>query len=148
MLRHHVRGMRTAPFIDDFVVKPEVLGEFLPKLYEILDKYNLLFTIAGHVGDGNFHIIPLMKVGDPAAAGIIKKLGHEVYDLVFQYKGTMTGEHNDGMVRGPYLEQMYGPEVYKLFVETKNIFDPQGLFNPHKKATASFEYGNNHLDFN
>src|SRR3989338_2399371 len=71
MLRNHVQGMRTAPLIDDFVVRPEVLGEFLPKLYKILDKYNLLYTVAGHVGDCNFHIIPLMKVGDPKVAGII-----------------------------------------------------------------------------
>src|SRR6202007_749615 len=90
MLRHHVRGMRTAPFIDDFVVRPELLGDFLPKLYEILNKYKLLYTIAGHVGDGNFHIMPLMKVGDPQAAEIIRKLGEEVYQLVFDYKGSIT----------------------------------------------------------
>ncbi len=148
MLRHHVRGMRTAPFIDDFVVKPELLGEFLPKLYKILDKYNLLYTVAGHVGDGNFHIIPLMKVGDPKAAEVIKNLGHEVYKLVFEYKGSMTGEHNDGLVRGPYLQQMYGSEVYNLFLETKKIFDPQGIFNPGKKVNASFDYAMDHLDFN
>ncbi len=147
MLRHHVRGMRTAPFIDDFVVKPELLGEFLPKLYEILNKYNLLFTIAGHVGDGNFHIIPLMKLGDTKASEVVRKLGDEVYDLVFQYKGSMTGEHNDGLVRGPYLEKMYGPEVYQLFVETKKIFDPQAIFNPGKKVNASQAYALEHLDF-
>ena len=147
MLRHHVQGMRTAPFIDDFVVRPEVLGEFLPKLYKILDKYNLLYTVAGHVGDGNFHIIPLMKVGDTKVAGIIKKLGKEVYDLVFEYEGSMTGEHNDGMVRGPYLEQMFGAEVYHLFKQTKKIFDSEGIFNPHKKANASFDYSMKHLDF-
>src|SRR3989338_2460036 len=147
MLRHHVQGILTAPFIDDFVVRPEVLGEFLPKLYKILDKYNLLYTVAGHVGDGNFHIIPLMKVGDPKVAGIIKKLGKEVYDLVFEYEGSMTGEHNDGMVRGPYLEQMFGAEVYHLFKQTKKIFDSEGIFNPHKKANASFDYSMKHLDF-
>ncbi|HEX9502813.1 MAG TPA: FAD-binding oxidoreductase [Patescibacteria group bacterium] len=147
MLRHHVRGMRTAAFIDDFVVKPEVLGEFLPKLYEILNKYNLLYTIAGHVGDGNFHIIPLMKLVDPTAAEVIRKLGEEVYQLVFEYKGSMTGEHNDGLVRSPYLERMYGGPVYRLFEETKKIFDPQGIFNPGKKVNSSIDYAMNHLDF-
>ena len=147
MLRHHVRGMRTAPFIDDFVVKPEVLGEFLPKLYQIMDKYKLLYTIAGHVGDGNFHIIPLMKLGDPNAAKIIKDLGEEVYDLVFQYHGSMTGEHNDGMIRGPYLAKMFGPKVFDLFLQTKKIFDPLNIFNPGKKAGASMDYSLEHLDF-
>jgi FAD/FMN-containing dehydrogenase len=148
MLRHHIRGMRTAPFIDDFVVRPEVLGEFLPKLYEILGRYKLLYTIAGHVGDGNFHIIPLMKVGDPNAASIIRNLGEEVYKLVFEYKGSMTGEHNDGLVRSPYLMEMYGPLVYKLFEETKTIWDPQGIFNPGKKVGATVDFAMQHLDFN
>ena len=147
MLRHHVRGMRTAPFIDDFVVKPEVLGEFLPKLYKILAKYKLLFTIAGHVGDGNFHIIPLMKVGDKHAPEVIKNLGEEVYDLVLKYHGSLTGEHNDGLVRGPYLQKMYGPKLGELFLETKQIFDPQGIFNPGKKAEAKLDYAMQHLDF-
>jgi len=147
LLRHHVQGMRTAPFIDDFVVKPEVLGEFLPELYQILDKYKLLYTIAGHVGDGNFHIIPLMKLGDKNAPVIISKLGAEVYELVFKYHGSMTGEHNDGLVRGPYLKQMYGEQVFDLFVQTKKIWDPEGIFNPHKKSGADFDYAKKHLDF-
>jgi FAD/FMN-containing dehydrogenase len=148
MLRHHLSGMRTAPFIDDFVVRPEVLGDFLPKLYAIMDKYKLLYTIAGHVGDGNFHIIPLMKVGDPKAPEIIRNLGEEVYRLVYEYKGSITGEHNDGLVRGPYLKDMYGEEIFKLFLETKKIFDPQDIFNPGKKAEASKPYAFAHLDFN
>ncbi|WP_272733481.1 FAD-binding oxidoreductase, partial [Leclercia adecarboxylata] len=60
MLRHHVKELRTEPFIDDFAVLPEKLPTFLPRLYSILDQYKLTYTIAGHVGDGNFHIIPLM----------------------------------------------------------------------------------------
>ena len=147
LLRHHVHGMRTAPFIDDFVVRPDQLGEFLPKLYKILDKYKLLYTIAGHVGDGNFHIIPLMKLDTPNPEKIIKAMGDEVYDLVFQYHGSMTGEHNDGLVRSPYLEKMYGSQVYNLFVQTKKIFDPDNIFNPGKKVGSSQKYAMDHLDF-
>jgi FAD/FMN-containing dehydrogenase len=147
MLRHHVQGMRTAPFIDDFIVKPEYLGKFLPRLYKILDKYKLLYTIAGHVGDGNFHIIPLMKVGDKNAGEVIKKLGSEVYQLVFEFKGSMTGEHNDGLIRGPYLKQMYGKPIYDLFVKTKKIFDPDDIFNPGKKVGANQNFALKHLDF-
>ncbi len=58
LLRKKIRGKRTAPFIDDFVVPPASLPEFLPKLESILSNYNLTYTVAGHVGDGNFHIIP------------------------------------------------------------------------------------------
>ena len=147
LLRHHVRGMRTAPFIDDFVVKPKFLGEFLPRLYTLLNKYKLLYTIAGHVGDGNFHIIPLMKLNDPKLAEVIRDLGDEVYQLVLEYKGSITGEHNDGLVRSPYLEQMYGPKIYELFIETKKIFDPGNIFNPGKKTASSQSFGQAHLDF-
>jgi len=147
LFRNHLQGRRTAPFIDDFVVKPQFLAEFLPRLYKILGRYNLLYTIQGHVGDGNFHIIPLMKLGDKTAPQTIKDCGQEVYDLVFEYGGSMSGEHNDGLVRSHYLEQMYGPEVYKLFEQTKDIFDPLNIFNPGKKVYTSFEYTQKHLDF-
>ncbi|MEK7219274.1 MAG: FAD-binding oxidoreductase, partial [Patescibacteria group bacterium] len=59
LLRKHVKGMHTAPFIDDIIVRPEFLPKFLPELNVILSKYDLMFTLAGHAGDGNFHIIPL-----------------------------------------------------------------------------------------
>jgi FAD/FMN-containing dehydrogenase len=134
LLRKHVQGKHTAPFIDDFVVRPEYLPEFLPKLDLILKKYNLTYTIAGHPGDGNFHIIPLMDLKDPKTRDIILTLSDEVYDLVIMYKGSITAEHNDGIIRSPYLEKQYGSIVTDLFKQTKEIFDPQTIFNPHKKV--------------
>ena len=134
LLRKHVQGKHTAPFIDDFVVRPEYLPEFLPKLDSILKKYDLTYTIAGHPGDGNFHIIPLMKITDPKTREIILTLSDEVYDLVLQYHGSITAEHNDGIIRSPYLEKQYGSIVTGLFKETKEMFDPLSIFNPHKKV--------------
>lgn len=64
----------------------------------------------------------------------------EVNKLVLQYGGSLSGEHNDGLIRGPWLEDQFGPEVVRLFREVKNIFDPEGIFNPHKKATADWDY--------
>lgn len=145
ILRHHVKGLRTAPFIDDFVVDPDRLPEFLPRLYQILDKYNLVYTVAGHVGDGNFHIIPLMNLASADVRQIIKNLSGEVYKLVFEFGGSMSGEHNDGLIRGAFLRAMYGDEVFRLFVETKRIFDPDGIFNPGKKTEATLEYALDHI---
>src|SRR5690606_5343428 len=116
------------------------LPEFFPKLYALLEKEKLLLTVVGHVGDGNFHIIPIMDLADPRTRDIIERLSREVYDLVFQYGGSTAGEHNDGLIRGPYLEQMFGSEIYALFEETKRIFDPDNIFNPGKKVGASLEY--------
>lgn len=145
LLRHHAGALRTAPFIDDFIVKPEYLPEFLPKLNEILGKYQLIYTIAGHIGDGNFHIIPLMDLTDPKTHKIIPELGDKVYDLVLEYHGSITAEHNDGLARGPYLEKMYGEKVVELFREVKKIFDPKNILNPHKKTDATSDYSWRHI---
>lgn len=133
LLRKHVAGKHTAPFIDDFVVLPEYLPDFLPKLDDILKQYNLTYTIAGHPGDGNFHIIPLMDLKDPKTHEIILALSDQVYDLVLEYKGSITAEHNDGLIRSPYLEKQYGSIVVGFFKSVKKIFDPQNIFNPLKK---------------
>jgi FAD/FMN-containing dehydrogenase len=145
LLRSKVKDKHTAPFIDDFVVPPIHLAEFLPRLRKIIRKYKLFATLAGHMGDGNFHIIPLMKLEDPNDRKKILPAMKEVNNLVLKYGGSLSGEHNDGLVRGPWLEQMYGKEIVALFKETKNIMDPQNIFNPHKKATSSWEYSFSHI---
>lgn len=134
LLRKHVQGKHTAPFIDDFVILPKFLPEFLPKLDAILGEYKLTYTIAGHPGDGNFHIIPLMDLKDPKTREIILDLSEKVYTLVLEYKGSITAEHNDGIIRSPYLEKQYGAEIVGLFKQTKEIFDPYYICNPHKKV--------------
>jgi FAD/FMN-containing dehydrogenase len=146
LLRKKIRGQRTAPFIDDFVVPPVTLPKFLPRLNTILNKYHLTYTVAGHVGDGNFHIIPLVDPTDPKLAKTIDELSHKVYDLVLEYGGSISGEHNDGWVRTPYVSQMFGPEMYALFLEVKKIFDPHNIFNPGKKVGTNFSTALTKLD--
>ncbi len=145
LLRHHIKDKHTAPFIDDIIVRPEFLPEFLPKLNSILAQYNLIYTIAGHVGNGNFHIIPLMNFKDPKTKPIIIELSKKVYDLVLQYHGSITAEHNDGMIRSPFLQQMYGEKIMALFGQVKMIFDPLNIFNPGKKVGSSMEYSMQHM---
>jgi len=146
LLRKHVKGKRTAPFIDDFIVRPDRLPEFMPKLDSILSEYpDLIYTIAGHVGDGNFHIIPLMDMHNPKNKDIIIDLSQRVYDLVLEHNGSITAEHNDGIIRTPFLTKMYGKEVVDLFQKTKDIFDPEGIFNPGKKVGGSFRYIEDHI---
>lgn len=145
LLRQHIRGLRTAPFIDDFAVNPKYLPEFLEKLYKLLGKYSFIYTIAGHVGDGNLHIIPLLNLSKPESKDIIIKLSQAVYTLVLSYNGTITAEHNDGIIRTPFLEQAFGKAVYNLFVVTKKIFDPRNIFNPGKKVGGSMRYLEEHI---
>jgi FAD/FMN-containing dehydrogenase len=145
LLRSKVKDKHTAPFIDDFVVPPEHLTEFLPRLRKIIKKYKLFATIAGHMGDGNFHVIPLMKLEDPKDRRKILPAMKEVNNLVLKYGGSLSGEHNDGLVRGPWLKMMYGEDMLKIFKEAKHIMDPQNIFNPHKKADANWEYSFGHI---
>jgi FAD/FMN-containing dehydrogenase len=145
LLRKHVKGKQTAPFIDDIIVDPHKMPEFLPKLQAVINQYKLIYTIAGHAGNGNFHIIPLMDLNNPISSDIILDLSKQVYRLVTDYGGSITAEHNDGIIRTPFLSYMYSPDIITYFAKVKDIFDPQDIFNPGKKVGGSFDYIKNHL---
>lgn len=139
LLREKVKGKNTVPFIEDFCVAPEKLPEFLPKLLSILKKNNININIAGHAGEGNLHIIPLMNLKDEKERAKIIPVAEQVYSLVLSYGGTITAEHNDGIIRTPFLKDMYGDRMVFLFKEIKSIFDPNSIFNPGKKVGGTLE---------
>jgi FAD/FMN-containing dehydrogenase len=149
LLRSRMQGMRTAPTIDDIVVHPNDLPEFLPKLEIIFKKEeykDLIYTVAGHMGDANFHIIPLVDIHKAGVVEVLHQLMDEVYTLIFEYKGSMSGEHNDGLLRTSYLPKMYSPEIIALFEKTKAIFDPENILNPGKKVHGDKDFAWSHVD--
>ncbi len=149
LLRSRMQGMRTAPTIDDIVVHPKDLPEFLPKLDAIFSKEvykDLIYTVAGHMGDANFHIIPLVDIHKEGVVGVLHQLMDEVFDLIFEYKGSMSGEHNDGLLRTSYLPKMFSPEIISLFEKTKAIFDPDNILNPGKKVHGDKDFAWSHVD--
>lgn len=149
LLRKRVRGLHTAPFVDDFIVHPKDTAEVLGQVISIFKKYpEFIYTITGHIGDGNFHIIPLVDIKNPKVKEDIPVISKEVYKIVLDHGGSITGEHNDGLVRSSYLTQMYGEDIVKLFEKTKQIFDPKDIFNPRKKVGSSFDYAMNHIRTN
>ncbi|MFI5212866.1 MAG: FAD-binding oxidoreductase, partial [Candidatus Saccharimonadales bacterium] len=145
LLRSKVKDKHTAPFIDDFVVPPARLTEFLPQLRAIIKKYELLATIAGHMGDGNFHVIPLMKIEDPKERAKLEPAMKELNTLVIHYGGSVSGEHGDGLIRGPWLKEMYSPNVLGYMREVKALYDPDTIFNPHKKTDADWDFSFSHI---
>lgn len=145
LLRQKVRDKHTAPFMDDLVVPPSTLPKFLPEIRGVIKKYKLFATIAGHMGDGNFHIIPLMNIEKPGEQAKLEPAMHEINEIVLKYGGSLSGEHNDGMIRGPWLKDMYGSEVFSYFKRVKEIFDPENIFNPHKKTDSNWHYSMDHL---
>lgn len=145
LLQNQVHGRYASPFIDDMAVPPQYLPLFIPKLRKVIRKYKLPATIQGHFGDGNFHVIPLMDIASKKDRAKLEPVMRELIPIVTAYGGTMAGEHNDGMVRGPWLPAVFGQDIYQIFKQTKEIFDPLYIFNPYKKTDASWEYSMSHV---
>lgn len=147
LLRERVKDRYAAPFIDDIVVKADDLSEFMPQLEKLMSDYGkrMTYTIAGHVGDGNFHIFPLINLKDPEARQDMYELFDKVVDLTLAFGGSTSGEHNDGLIRTRYVERQFGAEMSQLFERTKDIFDPKGIFNPGKKVRGDWAYAQDHV---
>lgn len=149
LLRQHNARKISCPFIEDIVVHPDQLPQFVPELNNIIAKFpDFISTLAGHAGDANFHIIPLVDLTEEKHRKQVVEMSNLVFDLVMKYKGSITGEHNDGLVRGPFLQHMYGAEVFSLFKQIKTIFDSKNIFNPHKKTDADMSYYTEHIRHN
>ncbi|HCQ31468.1 TPA: FAD-binding oxidoreductase [Candidatus Collierbacteria bacterium] len=146
LLRNKIRDKHTAPFIDDFVIDPQKIQTVLPEVTRILAEHpEFIFTVAGHVGEGNFHIIPIVDIKNPVVRTAIPEIAERVYKVITENGGSITGEHNDGLIRTPYLRQMFGEGMVKLFEQVKNIFDPQGIFNPRKKVKGDLKFAMEHI---
>lgn len=147
LLHEHPEGKTAAAFIEDIIVKPKDLPQFLPRLQNILGPYedDIIYTIAGHIGDANFHIIPLIDLKNPEAKMIIIELMEKVHHLVFEFGGSMSAEHNDGLLRTPFVSEMYGEKMYELFCKVKDIFDPLRIFNPGKKVEGDIKFAFHHI---
>lgn len=138
LLRQRGKKEFAASFIDDLIVPPSATEDFLPRLEAILGQYpKLKYAMTGQLGDGNFHILPQVDFSNPKHRAVLPHLAEKIYDLVLQFGGSLSAQHNDGLIRTPFLEKMYGHEIIKLFAETKRIFDPQNIFNPGKKTGHS-----------
>lgn len=139
LIRYHLKKVKSKPFIDDVIVRPEKLPEFIPALYKILGEYKdrMTFAIGGHSGDGNMHIYTLVNPKDPNLKEMIIDVADRVYDLVIKLGGSITAEHNDGLIRTPYLNKMYSSHMIQIFSEIKQIFDKNNIFNPGKKVASS-----------
>jgi FAD/FMN-containing dehydrogenase len=145
LLRQKVKDKTATPFVDDFAVQPQYLSEFLPQLYKLLEKHGIQPTLAGHVGDGNFHIIPLMDLKKSSERNKIPIVLDKFTKLVAKYHGTITAEHNDGLIRTPFLSRQYSPKIISLFERVKEIFDKDNIFNPGKKVHGSLSFTLSHI---
>lgn len=145
LLENPTENMRAMAFLEDTIVPLEHYAEFLASLEAILSEYDMTYTYAGHIGDGSIRLVPLVNMEAEGSAEHVMELETRVNDLVIAFGGSISVDHNDGIIRTPYLEQMFGSEMVTLFAKVKELFDPLGIFNPGKKVGGTMEYAINHI---
>lgn len=118
--------------IEDTSVTVEDLPNFISEFDEVLKKHNKESVYYAHAGDGQLHLRPILDLKKGIDRELFYKITDDVATLVKKYRGSLSGEHGDGRVRGPFIKKMIGEHNYRLIEEVKRIWDPQNIFNPGK----------------
>lgn len=126
------RSSQKGSFIEDVAVPISKLPLYMKSLQEILRRNEIDFSAYGHAGSGNVHCAAFVDLRNLDHYRKIEPIALEVNELAITLGGTLSGEHGDGFVRTPFLERLYGSEVYGIFRQIKTIFDPNNIFNPGK----------------
>lgn len=130
---------RPAAFLEDMTVPPEHLAKFFIEIKYLLKKFKVTAAVHGHGGNAHFHFYPLLDFTNKATPALVIKMADEFFKTAIKYNGNICGEHNDGIIRTPYLSMMFSSKVLKLFEEVEHIFDPKDIFNPGKKVHPRFD---------
>lgn len=127
---HGVRGdMRPVPFIEDVVVPPPALPEFLRRLQEVLKQQQATALLFGHAGQGQLHLRPHADPRRPGERERLEALAEAVYAEAVAAGGTIGGEQGLGLSRTPFFARLF-PELTAVCSEVKRLFDPTGILNP------------------
>lgn len=118
--------------IEDTAVVPELLPEYLAEFGKMLEKYGLSSVYHAHIGTGELHLRPILNLKSKDDVEIFHKVAYESALLVKKYKGSLSGEHGDGRLRGEFLPVVFGEDVFNLLKKVKTIFDPNLVFNRNK----------------
>ena len=130
---------RPAAFLEDMTVPPQKLASFFTEIKRLLKKYNITAAVHGHGGNGHFHFYPLLDFTSRSTPDLIMKMSEEFFNTAIKYKGSLCGEHNDGIIRTPHLAKMFSKSALGLFEQVEHIFDPDDIFNPGKKVHPRFD---------
>ncbi|MBX3330995.1 MAG: FAD-binding oxidoreductase [Nitrospira sp.] len=133
-------------FVDDVVVPAGRISELIRYLEGFFEGQRVPVAIFGHIGNGNAHIVPLLDVNDRGDFEKMVSAYQDIHTTVLnRFGGSICGEHGDGRVRAEFVKQMFGEELYDLFVQVKKSFDPGNVLNPGiKLSEASFT---DHIDY-
>ena len=118
--------------MEDTAINVEVLPEYMAEVEVLLAKYGKDAVFHAHIGTGELHIRPILNLKDPADVKLFRTIGLETAQLVKKYRGSLSGEHGDGRLRGEFIPIILGEHNFGLLKEVKECWDPNGLLNPGK----------------
>lgn len=136
---HSEGHVKAVPLIEDGVVPPEKLAEFMTGIYQLFASAKLQVALWGHAGDGNLHATPFLNLAELGDRQKAFRLLDEYNKLVISLGGATSGQDNDGRLRAPYLSEQYGADVYSILQKVKQIFDPYNTLNPGVKVNVTLE---------
>jgi len=125
---------RPLPFVEDVAVPPEVLQEFLVQAQHVFQKHRVTASLYAHAAAGQVHLRPFLPPPTAETAVQLEQIARDLYEVVLQCGGTISGEHGAGLSRSAFLRDQYGP-LCDVFVQIKQLFDPKNLLNPGKIIT-------------
>ena len=123
---------RPVGVIEDTAVAPERLPAYLTEFKAILDEMGLDCVYYGHISTGELHLRPILNLKTDEGQRQFREIAERTARLVRAHKGSLSGEHGDGRLRGEFIPLMYGTQVYEMMRSLKRCWDPQGVFNLHK----------------
>jgi FAD/FMN-containing dehydrogenase/Fe-S oxidoreductase len=123
---------KPVPVIEDTAVRPIDLPDYMADFSRLLAELGLSCVYYAHISTGELHLRPVLDLKNPHHISLFRRVAEESARLVRKYRGSLSGEHGDGRLRGEFIPWMVGEEVYAYFVALKEIFDPKGILNPGK----------------
>ena len=123
---------RPVSVVEDTSVSVEVLEKYIAEFNKLLDRYNLTCVYHAHISVGELHLRPILNLKDPEHVKLFHDIALETAKLVKKYRGSLSGEHGDGRLRGEFIPMMVGERNFELILRVKSLFDPDGIFNTGK----------------
>ena len=136
LLGNMIGDAKAVACIEDTAVAVEDLSEYIRDFTTLMTRFDQEVVYYAHAGAGELHLRPILNLKEAEDVKLFKAITQAVAALVKSYKGSLSGEHGDGIVRGSLLPQMLGEEVYGYLKRVKTIFDPNSIFNRGKIVDA------------
>ena len=118
--------------IEDTAVSPARLPEYMRDFRDMLARLGTSCVFYGHISTGELHLRPILNLKTNEGRRLFRTIARETTLLVRKHRGTISGEHGDGRLRGEFIPLQYGEEAYRLMRQVKYCWDAEGLFNPNK----------------